>query len=120
MWEGSMSAGTQKHTPVKLTYGQVIEWAKSANGRVSIGVNLGPITVGQLVQLIHDQHCLIASAPELLEFAALVARMRTLEEFGDDAPQQDDWIETLGELIASARAIVAKATGATVVAGAQP
>ena len=40
----------------RLTYEQVIAWAKSVNGRISMGIHLGPITVGQLIQLIHDQH----------------------------------------------------------------
>jgi hypothetical protein len=54
---------------------------------------------------------LIAAAPELLAFIELVARMRTEEEFGDDAPASEDWISTLNELITSARVVAAKAKG---------
>lgn len=56
---------------------------------------------------------LIAAAPELLAFASLVARMKTEDEMGENSPASEDWIATLNELIASARAVVAKASGAT-------
>lgn len=55
--------------------------------------------------------CLIAAAPELLAFASLIARMKTEDEMGENSPASEDWIATLNELIASARPIVAKATG---------
>src|SRR5258708_29077097 len=35
---------------------------------------------------------LIAKAPKLREFIALVARMKTEKEFGEDAPPSEDWI----------------------------
>jgi hypothetical protein len=43
---------------------------------------------------------------KLVEFVELVARMKTLQEFGDDPPEQDDWIETLNGLIENARKIL--------------
>jgi len=51
---------------------------------------------------------LIARSPELYAFAALIARMKTEEEFGDDAPPSEDWISTLNDLIAQARVLCAK------------
>lgn len=51
---------------------------------------------------------LIATAPDLLEFTAMVARMKTEEEFGDDMPASEDWISTLNELIVSARVLIGK------------
>lgn len=39
------------------------------------------------------------------EFVYLVARMKTEEEYGEDSPSNDDWIETLNNLIATARKI---------------
>jgi hypothetical protein len=43
---------------------------------------------------------------KLVEFVELVARMKTLQEFGNDPPEQDDWIETLNDLIENARKIL--------------
>lgn len=54
---------------------------------------------------------LIALSPALYDFAALVARMKTEEEFGDDAPPSEDWISTLNDLIAQARKLCAKTGG---------
>jgi len=52
-----------------------------------------------------------AAAPELHAFAALIARMKTEEEFGDDAPPSEDWISTLNDLIAQARELEKKVRG---------
>jgi hypothetical protein len=52
---------------------------------------------------------LFAAAPDLHEFAAMVARMKTDEEYGDDMPASEDWVSTLNSLIAFARSLVAKA-----------
>lgn len=120
------ASDSAKHTPGPwriITYSY-----EENNGRYVVGPNDDqpddrliadcyadcPLDLGlPSIQEMQANARLITAAPELLEFAALVARMRTLEEFGDgdDAPQQDDWIETLGELIASARALVGKAQG---------
>lgn len=43
---------------------------------------------------------------DLREFAQLIARMKTEEEFGTDAPPSEDWISTLNDLIAQARKLV--------------
>jgi hypothetical protein len=40
------------------------------------------------------------------EFVALVARMKTEKEFGDNPPDTEDWISTLNNLIAEARTIL--------------
>ena len=48
----------------------------------------------------------IAAVPELLAFVGLVARMQTEEEYGENAPESEDWISTLNDLIASARKLV--------------
>lgn len=53
-------------TRTRITYTEVVEWAKSPNGRISIGADLGPISVGQLVQLIHDQYKVVIAACEYL------------------------------------------------------
>jgi hypothetical protein len=52
---------------------------------------------------------LIAAAPDLLEFARLVARMRTEEEAGGFTVE--DAIATVNDLIETARLLVAKAEG---------
>lgn len=54
---------------------------------------------------IRNAH-IIAQAPKMREFIALVAGMATESEFGDNAPPSEDWINTLNNLIASARAIL--------------
>jgi hypothetical protein len=43
---------------------------------------------------------------KLAEFVALVARMKTEKEFGDNPPDTEDWISTLNDLIAEARKIL--------------
>src|ERR1700732_4661300 len=40
------------------------------------------------------------------EFIEHIARMKTLEEFGDNKPEDDDWILTVNELIEWARKII--------------
>jgi len=50
------------------------------------------------------------SGPDLLKFVRLISRMKTEEEFGDDAPPSEDWISTLNDLIAQARELEKKAT----------
>ncbi len=60
------------------------------------------------------QSCRIGSA-ELLrerdskrgEFIALVSRMKTEEDYGDEAPPSEDWISALNDLIETARQIEA-------------
>ena len=54
-----------------------------------------------------DNAELIAQAPELREFAEIVARMKTEQEFIDEGGEleDDDSINALDELIASARKI---------------
>ena len=82
----------------------------SDNGDVIAQVNPDDI----LTDLGHDNKAtakLIAAAPELLDFAALIARMKTEEEFGENTPASEDWIATLNELIVTARPLVAKAEG---------
>lgn len=57
---------------------------------------------------------LIAAAPDLLEGAALIARLETNEETLErtgDQQSGDDAVETLSGLIHKARALVAKAEG---------
>jgi hypothetical protein len=48
---------------------------------------------------------LIAKSPQMATFVNLVARMKTEEEFGNNAPPSEDWISTLNDLIAEARKI---------------
>lgn len=42
------------------------------------------------------------------EFIAMIARMKTEEEFGEDAPPSEDWISTLNDLIVGAKALTKK------------
>lgn len=42
------------------------------------------------------------------EFIGMIARMKTEEEFGEDAPPSEDWISTLNDLIVWARALTKK------------
>lgn len=42
------------------------------------------------------------------EFIAMISRMKTEEEFGEDAPPSEDWISTLNDLIVGARALTKK------------
>jgi len=56
--------------------------------------------------------CLIAHAPDLLEFAELVARMTTDQEMDGDM-SGDDAVSTLSELIETARAVIYEAKGLT-------
>jgi len=48
---------------------------------------------------------LIAKSPQMATFVNLVARMKTEEEFGNNAPPSEDWISTLNDLIVEARKI---------------
>lgn len=48
---------------------------------------------------------LIAKSPQMSKLVNLIARMKTEEEFGDNAPPSEDWISTLNDLIAQARVI---------------
>lgn len=53
---------------------------------------------------------LIAAAPDLFDFASLVSRMTTDSEMGGNM-SGDDAAQALSELIETARAAIAKATG---------
>jgi hypothetical protein len=44
-----------------------------------------------------------AEIHKLREFVEMIARMKTEAEFGDEQPSIGDWIDTLCNLIASAR-----------------
>ena len=44
-----------------------------------------------------------AKTNPLLPFVRQIARMKTEEEFGEQAPASEDWISTLNALIAEAR-----------------
>lgn len=48
-------------------------------------------------------HFLHEHAKKFSEFAELIARLKTEEDFGDDQPPFEDWICTLDNLIESAR-----------------
>jgi hypothetical protein len=45
-------------------------------------------------------------SPALKEFVSMIAGMKTYEEFGKHQPETRDWIETLSNLIVSARNIL--------------
>lgn len=40
---------------------------------------------------------------QLRQFVGTISRMKTEEEFGNDAPPSEDWISTLNDLIMEAR-----------------
>jgi hypothetical protein len=46
---------------------------------------------------------LIAKSPQMATFVNLIARLKTEEEFGNNAPPSEDWISTLNDLIVQAR-----------------
>ncbi len=56
---------------------------------------------------IGSAELLAAKRESAQEFASLVSRMKTEEEYGDDCPPSEDWISTLSGLIALARKVVA-------------
>ena len=54
-----------------------------------------------------DNSPVVHAADKARELVTLISRMKTKEEFGDDQPEWEDWIDTLGNLIDSARKIEA-------------
>lgn len=113
-----------KHTPAgKPTPGPWhLQWPSADSDATDpIIVDMGEIPVAYVQESGSAEHGqdatsivnarLIAAAPDLLDFAALVARMKTEDEMGENGPASEDWIATLNELIVSARAVVGKAEG---------
>lgn len=110
-----------KHTPGPWIYGPETgpdcTRIDAENGRVIAAVRSREITSWEQSRPIYSwseegaaNARLIAAAPDLFDFASLVSRMTTDSEMGGNM-SGDDAAQALSELIETARAAIAKATG---------
>lgn len=96
-----------KHTPGPW----VIERDPSNNTIAVIGPCAAEEYAGfAWLEVSEENAQMIATAPELLDFIAMIARMTTDTQMDGDM-SGDDAVSTLSELIEGARTIIARATG---------
>lgn len=93
-------------TLIVARYGKAVEHDEEIAGSDAVD------SIGCYVDLANDaidmDRHYATHAAQHTEFLTMLARMKTEEEYGEDAPPSEDWISTLNDLIAGARALTKK------------
>lgn len=125
-WEGSTGREILIDLQRPFTHAEMVEHNKQANAGLAATLvpSRGPASTDRNHMLDADgEKCLYCEQSssfahpddpcpartqtnQMPEFVDSIARMKTLEEFGDYPPEQDDWIETLNDLIENARKLL--------------